>query len=103
MSTFIQCNSHKALSLAYRHHVTKPTQPSDISALSFEQALAELEKIVRKLESGQGDLESSIADYTRGTQLKEYCETKLADAKLRVDKIMKSPSGELTLAPLDAN
>lgn len=80
----------------------KHLQPSEISSLSFEQALAELEKIVRKLESGQGDLEAAIVDYSRGTALKEHCEKKLADAKLRVDKIMKTASGELALEPLDA-
>jgi exodeoxyribonuclease VII small subunit len=99
MGICIGCFVHFNL---YKNMSEKKTQPSDISSLSFEQALAELEKIVRKLESGQGDLESSIADYTRGTQLKEYCEKKLAEAKLRVDKIMKTPSGELALEPLDS-
>ena len=48
--------------------------------MSFEQALKELEVIVRKLEAGHGELESSIADYTRGTALKEHCQKRLAGA-----------------------
>ncbi len=68
----------------------------------FEQALKELETIVRKLESGAGDLESSINEYVRGTELKAYCETKLKDAKLKVEKILKSPDGNLKTQPFDA-
>lgn len=75
---------------------------STIDNLSFEQALKELESIVRKLESGSGDLESSINEYVRGTELKAYCETKLKDAKLKVEKILKSPSGDLKTQPFDA-
>jgi len=73
-----------------------------IGSLSFEQALKELEAIVRKLEGGAGDLESSINDYVRGTELKEYCQKKLADARLKVESILKSQDGGLTLQPFDA-
>lgn len=69
---------------------------------SFEQALSDLEKIVRKLESGSGDLESSINEYVRGTELKQYCEQKLKDARLKVEKIVKSQDGNLSLQSLDA-
>lgn len=69
--------------------------------LSFEQALKELEALVRKLESGSGDLESSINDYVRGTELKTYCQKKLADARLKVEKILKSQGGDLSLQSLD--
>lgn len=70
--------------------------------MSFEQALKELESIVRKLESGSGDLEASINDYVRGTQLKEYCQKKLEDARLRVESILKTQGGTLAKQPLDA-
>lgn len=66
----------------------------DIAALSFEQALAELEKIVAELESGQAPLEASIEKYERGARLKAHCEAKLAQAKLRVDKIVLGANGE---------
>ena len=42
----------------------------DIAGLSFEQAMAALENVVAKLESGNAPLEESIALYTRGTKLK---------------------------------
>ena len=79
---------------------TQSTQA--IAAMSFEQALKELETIVRKLEAGQGELESSIADYERGTALQQHCSSKLADAKMKVEKIMQLPDGKLSTVPLDA-
>ncbi len=61
--------------------------------------MKELEAIVRRLESGNADLESAIADYLKGTQLKEYCEKKLADARLKVESIVKSADGTLSTQP----
>lgn len=77
------------------------TAPS-IDELSFEQALKELETIVKALESGASDLERSIADYTRGTELKDHCLKKLADAKMKVEKIALDASGNPTLTPFDS-
>lgn len=68
--------------------------PDSIKELSFEQALKELETIVRGLESGQVDLEKSIVDYTRGAQLKDHCLTKLNEAKLKVEQITKNADGK---------
>ena len=70
------------------------TDAPDISALSFEQALAELEKIVAELESGQAPRERSIEMYERGARLKAHCEQRLEAARLRVEKIVMGPSGE---------
>lgn len=70
------------------------TTPADIAALSFESALAELEKIVSDLESGQTDLERSIEMYERGAQLKAHCEKRLEAARLRVERIVVDPGGE---------
>jgi exodeoxyribonuclease VII small subunit len=75
--------------------------PADISAMSFEQALAALEEIVRRLETGQVDLEESIAIYARGTQLKRHCEAKLRAAEARIEKIVVGPGGSVGLAPAD--
>ena len=72
------------------------------SPLSFEQALAELEKIVQDLERGQLDLEAAIRAYERGTALKEHCERKLKEAKLRVDRITLGPDGSARSEPLDS-
>ena len=66
----------------------------DLSGLSFEQALAELERIVAELESGQAPLEQSIERYERGARLKAHCESKLEAARLRVEKIVVGPNGE---------
>ncbi|RMF07452.1 MAG: exodeoxyribonuclease VII small subunit, partial [Alphaproteobacteria bacterium] len=49
--------------------------PEDIRNMSFEDALAELESIVQKLEGGRVSLEESIEIYTRATQLQQNCET----------------------------
>jgi exodeoxyribonuclease VII small subunit len=78
--------------------MTKPLETpktDDIAAMSFEQAMSELETIVRKLENGQGELEQSIADYTRGTELKKHCQMKLENARLRVEKIVTQADGAL--------
>ncbi|MCR9212104.1 MAG: exodeoxyribonuclease VII small subunit [Proteobacteria bacterium] len=62
--------------------------PEDIAGMSFEEALQELEQIVEKLDSGRVDLDQSIDIYTRGSQLKLHCESKLRNARERVDKIV---------------
>jgi exodeoxyribonuclease VII small subunit len=66
----------------------------DISRLSFEQALAELEAIVGELESGQAPLEQSIERYERGARLKAHCEARLDAARLRVERIVVGQAGE---------
>ncbi len=59
----------------------------DVSELNFEQAMEELEMIVRKLEAGQDSLENSIGLYERGVALKQCCEKKLQEATLKIEKI----------------
>lgn len=70
------------------------TPHDDIAAMSFEQALRELEGIVADLESGQAELERSIDLYERGSRLKQHCEARLRQAQLRVEKIVVGPGGE---------
>ncbi|HYG26446.1 MAG TPA: exodeoxyribonuclease VII small subunit [Caulobacteraceae bacterium] len=74
---------------------------ADISQLSFEQALAELEKIVSELESGQAPLERSIEAYERGALLKAHCEKKLEAARLKVEKIVLGPGGPTGAEPAE--
>lgn len=75
----------------------------DIKAMSFETALAELEQIVAKLESGQAPLAESIAIYERGEALKAHCEALLKSAESRIDKITLSRDGKPTgTEPLDS-
>jgi len=71
-------------------------EASDIAAMNFEKALAELETIVAKLESGKVDLEESIKIYERGEALRKHCESKLAEAEARIEKITLSPQGKPT-------
>ena len=82
--------------------MTDATNPSaDISALSFEEALAQLERIVAELESGQAPLERSIDIYERGAALKAHCETRLEAARLRVEKIVMGAGGVPGVEPAE--
>ncbi len=72
---------------------------ADLSGLSFEDALAELEKIVRQLEEGGGKLDDAIGAYERGALLKKHCEEKLREARAKVDKISLGPDGSLQTEP----
>ncbi|MFO0293221.1 MAG: exodeoxyribonuclease VII small subunit [Rhodospirillales bacterium] len=66
---------------------------ADIAALSFEDALRELEEIVRTLEQGKGRLEDAIRSYERGAALKAHCERKLAEAEARIEQIALGADG----------
>jgi exodeoxyribonuclease VII small subunit len=76
---------------------------ADIDGLSFEQALAELERIVGQLESGQAPLEQSIELYERGARLKAHCEKRLEAARLRVEKIVVGAGGAPGTEPAEFN
>ena len=67
----------------------------DISSLSFEDALAELERIVKGLEGGQQKLEDALSAYERGALLRRHCEAKLAEAETRVQAIVQRADGTL--------
>ena len=74
---------------------------SDIKSMNFEQALQELEQIVRALEEGETSLDGAIESYERGALLKRHCEEKLAQAKARVEKISVGSDGALSASPVD--
>ena len=74
----------------------QPAKAPDVSKLSFEDALAELEQIVRGLESGQQKLEDAITAYERGAALRRHCEAKLAEAEARVAAIVEHADGTLS-------
>ena len=76
-------------------------QAQPIDNISFEKALGELEEIVRALESGNAPLEESIEQYERGIALKTHCEKKLAEARLKIEKITLSPDGSVKTEPFD--
>ena len=77
------------------------SEPADIAGMSFEQALAELEQIVARLESGQAPLEDSIRMYERGAALKAHCEARLEAARLRVEKIVMGAGGAQGVEPAE--
>ena len=74
---------------------------ADIGTISFEDALAELEQIVRGLEGGQQKLEDAITAYERGAVLRKHCETKLAQAEARVAAIVRATDGGMTTRPME--
>ncbi len=74
---------------------------AEIAGLSFEQALEQLEEIVKKLESGQGKLDEAIESYERGAALKRHCEAKLKEARQKVEKIVITSDGSPRLEPAD--
>jgi len=76
--------------------------PADIAVMSFEDALAELEAIVARLETGRSSLDEAIAAYERGARLKRHCESKLRDAQEKVEKITLGPGGAVATEPVEA-
>ena len=62
--------------------------------MPFEQALAELESIVSRLERGDVALEDSIAIYERGEALKNHCDALLKNAEMRIEKITQTGNGK---------
>ena len=60
---------------------------------AFEDALGQLENIVRQLESGEVPLEQSIALYQKGHKLREYCQKRLDDARAQIEKINVDQDG----------
>ena len=77
------------------------SEKKKISEMSFEEAMSELQNIVRNIETGKDNLEDIIQNYERGNALKEFCDKKLKEAKLRIDKIVQKAEGEVSLEPLD--
>lgn len=69
--------------------------------LSFEEALLQLENIVRELEAGRIKLDDAVTAYTKAVTLKNFCEQKLKDAQLKIEKIEASGDGDLSVVPLD--
>ena len=70
------------------------TDPA-IEGLSFDDALAELQRTVTELEAGGQPLEAAIALYERGVALQARCEKLLTDAELRVQQLISRAGGVL--------
>jgi len=72
------------------------TRTKPVDKMTFEEALGELEGIVRQLETGEVELEKSIAIYERGAALRAHCEGRLRSAELKVEQIVQGTSGPAT-------
>jgi exodeoxyribonuclease VII small subunit len=78
------------------------TAAIDVSSLSFEKAVEELEAIVSALERGDVALDKSIEIYERGEALKKHCEALLSAAENRIEKIRLDRAGKPQgVEPLD--
>ena len=73
----------------------------DFSKITFEDALAQLENIVRELEAGKIKLDDAVEAYEKATALKKFCEEKLKSAQLKIEKINIAPDGNVTTEPFD--
>ncbi len=67
----------------------------EIEKLTFEEATKELEKLVDSLDKGNVSLDEAIAAYDRGSQLKDYCQKKLREAKMKVETIQLSDNNDI--------
>ena len=83
--------------------MTESGTADEIARLSFEQALAELEQIVSRLEQGKMPLEDAINSYERGAALKRHCEAKLRAAAERVEKISIGTDGSVGTVPFQSS
>ena len=82
--------------------MSEQTSLPEVSTLSFEQAVEELEKIVAALERGDVALDRSIEIYERGEALKKHCEALLGAAENRIEKIRLDRAGHPQgVEPLD--
>lgn len=69
--------------------------------VSFEEALKELEGIVKKLESGEAKLEEALGLFERGVRLSRYCSTKLEEAEKKIEMLVKDSRGEYQAVPFE--
>ena len=79
--------------------MTETKIPADIAGMSFEEALAELQSLVKSLEKGDSKLDDAINSYQRGVDLKRHCEAKLREAQLKVDRIVQGADGTIGTEP----
>ncbi|HSP07039.1 MAG TPA: exodeoxyribonuclease VII small subunit [Acidobacteriota bacterium] len=69
--------------------------------VSFEEALKELEGIVRKLESGEAKLEEALGLFERGVKLSRFCSQKLEEAEKKIEMLVKDSRGEYQAVPFE--
>lgn len=78
----------------------KPPSPKASAVPDFEAALAELEKIVEKMEAGEQSLEEALQSFQRGIELTRTCQQGLKQAEQRVEKLVQEGS-DVKIEPLE--
>lgn len=78
----------------------KKTTSKKAASADFEKSLAELEKLVERMESGEQKLEDALQDFERGIELTRQCQAALQAAELKVRKLLEE-NGEEHLVDLD--
>ena len=72
-----------------------------IEKMSFEEALAELEEIVNKIDTGQESLADAVSSFERGVALKNHCEKMLKEAKLKIEKITVTAENKIEFTEVE--
>ena len=73
----------------------------EVKQMTFDEALKELESIVKKIEKGDETLDNAIASFKRGSELKQHCQSILDNAKLTIEKIVQDSEAELKTQKID--
>ena len=94
LSSLFYCSD---VSKAAKSGGVAPSPPSDVP---FEEALKKLESIVEAMESDELPLETLLARFEEGTKLAQVCQSKLAEAELKIQQLEKNAAGELVLKPV---
>jgi len=79
--------------------MSKASKSAPAAGPTFEESLQKLERVVTEMESGDLPLETLLARYEEGVKLARACQSKLADAELRIHQLEKSAAGDLSLRP----
>ncbi len=82
--------------------MAKPDSKAN-EAISFEDAMQQLETIVDAMESGELPLETLMTKFEEGTRLAKICQSKLAQAETRIQQLEKNAAGELSLRPMESS
>lgn len=82
-------------------HMLNSNDAKETETLTFEEALKELEIVVRKIEDKQTTLDEAIDLFKRGSQLSQICESKLTDAQMRIKQLVGDQEVDLTIPSND--
>ena len=81
----------------------KPASPAGEAEMPFEEALKKLETIVEAMESGDLPLESLLQRFEEGTRLVKFCQSRLEQAEVQIQKLEKNSAGQMTVKPIAAS